>query len=113
MTAKGSRRSADSSVRCRWAHLDRDPQLTVYTALDPATEETGAVHLIPGSHKLGCINPSHHSGFLTPEQAEQHCPAEKAITLELLPGDVALLHNYSEASRLLSPPELPPLTGLI
>ena len=81
----------------------------MYTALDPATEETGAVHLIPGSHKLGCINPSHHSGFLTPEQAEQHCPAEKAITLELLPGDVALLHNYSEASPALaqSSPLLP------
>ena len=80
----------------------------MYTALDPATEETGAVHLIPGSHKLGCINPSHHSGFLTPEQAEQHCPAEKAITLELLPGDVALLHNYSEALSPALAPRAPP-----
>jgi len=79
----------------RWAHLDRDPQLTVYTALDPATAETGCIHLIPRSHKLGVLNPAHHSGFLTEEQAREHCPEERRIKLELEPGDVALLHNYT------------------
>jgi hypothetical protein len=54
----------------RWAHLDRDPLLTVYTALDPATAATGCIHLIPKSHELGCLNPSHHSGFLTEAMAE-------------------------------------------
>jgi phytanoyl-CoA hydroxylase len=79
----------------RWAHLDRDPLLTMYTALDPATEQTGCIHLIPKSHKLGCVNPSHHSGFLTEQQADQHCDPAEEICLELLPGDIALLHNYT------------------
>jgi len=79
----------------RWAHLDRDPQLTIYTALDAATSQTGCLHIIPKSHKKGLLNPSHHSGFLTPEQAEVHCPLAEEVLLELQPGDVALLHNYT------------------
>ena len=39
-------------------------------ALDPATAATGCIHLIPKSHELGCLNPSHHSGFLTEAMAE-------------------------------------------
>ena len=45
----------------RWTDLDRDPQITVWTALDPATISNGCVQVIPGSHKLGLINPSHGS----------------------------------------------------
>lgn len=54
-----------------------------------------SIHLIPRSHKLGCINPDHHSGFLTEEQAHQHCDPKKEVCLELQPGDIALLHNYT------------------
>ena len=54
----------------RWTHLDRDPLITVWTALDPATIANGCVQVIRGSHKFGLINPSHPSGFLTPEQAK-------------------------------------------
>ena len=100
----------------RWKHLDRDPQLTIYTALDAATAQTGCLHIIPKSResdmplcnsgvlraahccaadKKGLINPAHHSGFLTPEQAEEHCPPSAEVLLELEPGDVALLHNYT------------------
>jgi hypothetical protein len=78
----------------RWTHLDRDPQLTVWTALDPATVANGCVQVIPGSHKGGLINPSHHSGFLTPEQAARHAPREKIVFLELAAGEAVLLHNY-------------------
>jgi hypothetical protein len=78
----------------RWTYLDRDPLITLWTALDPATIGNGCVQIIPGSHKAGLINPSHGSGFLTPEQSKQWCPQEKAIYLELKAGEVALLHNY-------------------
>jgi phytanoyl-CoA hydroxylase len=78
----------------RWPILDRDPLVTVWTALDPATAVNGCVQVIPGSHKLGIINPSHGSSFLTKEQAEQYCPENKRVFLELQPGEVALLHNW-------------------
>jgi len=78
----------------RWNFLDRDPLLTVYTGLDPATTANGCVLIIPRSHKLGVINPEHSSGFLTKEQAEKHCPKEKIVPMELKPGEVALLHNW-------------------
>src|SRR5205085_11688063 len=65
-----------------------------WAALDPATIANGCVQVIPGSHKLGLINPSNGSGFLTREQAAQHCSTEKVVHLELKAGEVALLHNW-------------------
>ena len=79
----------------RWKHLDRDPLVTLWTALDPATIENGCVQIIPGSHKLGLINPDHGSGFLTEEQAAEHCKPEDVVYLELEAGEVALLHNWT------------------
>jgi len=78
----------------RWNDLDRDPLITVWTALDPATRENGCVQIIPGSHRWGVINPAHGSGFLSPEQADSHAPEEDAIFCELEPGEVILLHNW-------------------
>lgn len=78
----------------RWTHLDRDPLITVWTALDPATVANGCVQVVPGSHKLGLINPSHGSGFVTEEQAAEHAPAGSEVYLELEAGEVALLHNW-------------------
>ena len=79
----------------RWTGLDRDPQITVWTALDPATVANGCVQVVPGSHKLGLINPSHASGFLTPEQARLHCPPDKIEYMVLAPGEAVLLHNHT------------------
>lgn len=78
----------------RWTHLDCDPQLTVWIALDPATKENGCVQVIPKTHCQGLINPSHGSGFLTDEQAAEWAPPGKERYVELEPGDVALLHNH-------------------
>jgi phytanoyl-CoA hydroxylase len=78
----------------RWTFLDRDPLLTVWTALDPATVANGCVQIIPKSHKLGVINKEHPAGFLTKEQAAEYCPQEKIVPLELKVGEVALLHNW-------------------
>jgi ectoine hydroxylase-related dioxygenase (phytanoyl-CoA dioxygenase family) len=78
----------------RWNFLDRDPQLTLWTALDPATKANGCVQMIPRSHKHGLINPAHGSGFLTPEQAKQHCKPEDVVYLEVEAGESVLMHNY-------------------
>lgn len=77
-----------------WTDLDRQPLITLWTALDPATKANGCVEAIPGSHKNGLINPSHGSGFLTDEQVAEHCKPEKVVYLELEPGAVVLLHNW-------------------
>ncbi len=77
-----------------WTNLDRQPEITMWTALDPATRANGCVEIIPGSHKQGLLNASHASGFLTEELAEKHCPKDQIVYLELAPGEVALLHNW-------------------
>ena len=78
----------------RWRDLDRDPLITLWTALDPATVANGCVQIVPGSHKLGLINPEHPSGFLTKEQTEAHVRPERVVELELQAGECALLHNW-------------------
>jgi hypothetical protein len=78
----------------RWTSLDRDPLITLWTALDPATRANGCVQIVPGSHKLGLINPSHGSGFLTKEQAATHATPDRIVYLELEAGEAVLMHNW-------------------
>jgi hypothetical protein len=78
----------------RWVTLDRDPLVTIWTALDPATKENGCVQIIPGSHRFGVINPKHHSGFLADGMDLEHCPEDQIVYVELEPGEVVLLHNW-------------------
>ncbi|MDQ3815630.1 MAG: phytanoyl-CoA dioxygenase family protein [Armatimonadota bacterium] len=78
----------------RWTHLDRDPLITVWTALDPATVANGCVQVIVGSHQYGLINPSHPSAFVTEEQAQRFAPPDKVLHLELDAGEAVLLHNW-------------------
>ena len=78
----------------RWTSLDRDPLVTIWTALDPATVANGCVQIVPGSHKMGLINKEHPAGFLTKEQAAIYCSPDKIEYLELAPGEVALMHNW-------------------
>lgn len=78
----------------RWNFLDKNPLLTVYLGIDCANEENGCVQIIERSHKIGLVNPTHHSGFLTPEQAEIHCKKDiKKVFLNQ--GDVVILHNQA------------------
>ena len=77
----------------RWTNLDRDPQITLWTALDPATIENGCVHIIPGSHGT-LVNPEHGSGFLTAEQTEKILAQNEPMPLELAAGGVVLFHNW-------------------
>jgi hypothetical protein len=78
----------------RWSFLDRDPLVTTWTALDPATIANGCVQIVPGSHKLGLVNPSHGSGFLTKEQAADLCGPGKTEYMELPAGEAVLMHNW-------------------
>ncbi len=78
----------------RWTAYDRDPQITVWTAMDPATKENGCVQLIPRSHQYGLINPTHPSGFLSKAQSAAICTPDRIVYAELEPGEVILLHNY-------------------
>ena len=78
----------------RWDCLDRDPLVTVWTALDPATKHNGCVQVIPGSHRFGVFNPQHPSGFLTDQLAAELCDESKVMYVELEPGEVMLLHNW-------------------
>ncbi|MEZ4866985.1 MAG: phytanoyl-CoA dioxygenase family protein [Caldilineaceae bacterium] len=77
----------------RWSHLDRDPLITIWTALDPATRANGCVEIIPGAHRR-LINPSHGSGFLTDEQAAELLASNERVYLELAAGEAVLLHNH-------------------
>jgi phytanoyl-CoA hydroxylase len=77
-----------------WTHLDRQPLLTVWTALDPATVANGCVQVIGGSHRCGRINPDDPSGFLTAEQVTRYCPEDQIVYLELQPGEAVVLHNW-------------------
>jgi ectoine hydroxylase-related dioxygenase (phytanoyl-CoA dioxygenase family) len=76
----------------RWADFDRDPLVTIWTALDPATIENGCVRVIPGSHHA-LINPDHTAGFLTEEMAAD-LSEDQTVYLELEAGEVILLHNW-------------------
>lgn len=78
----------------RWRALDRDPLITTWTALDPATIENGCVEIIVGSHKWGLLNPDHPSGFVTPEQGERAMAENGTQFLEMAPGECVLMHNW-------------------
>lgn len=72
--------------------LDRDPLLTVWLALDPATKANGCVKVIPGSHQLGLLSKAGH--VITAEQEAEFCRPEKTAYLELQPGEAVILHNW-------------------
>ena len=77
----------------RWTSLDRDPLITIWTALDPATVDNGCVHIIPRlHHKL--INPSHGSGFLTDGQTQALLDQAEPVPLAVEAGEAVLLHNH-------------------
>ncbi len=77
----------------RWTNFDRDPLITIWTALDPATIANGCVYIAPRRHHT-LINPSHASGFMTDDQAQALVAEIEPMPLELDAGEAALLHNY-------------------
>jgi ectoine hydroxylase-related dioxygenase (phytanoyl-CoA dioxygenase family) len=72
--------------------LDRDPVVTIWTAIDPATKENGCVRVVPGTHRLGLLSEWGHT--ITPEQEAMYCPEDKVVYLEAEAGEAILLHNW-------------------
>ena len=77
-----------------WTDLDRQPLITLWTALDPATVSNGCVQVVPGTPKLGRVNPEHGSGFLNDDQIAEYCKEEASEYVELEAGESVLLHNW-------------------
>jgi phytanoyl-CoA hydroxylase len=78
----------------RWRALDRDPLLTIYTALDAATEDNGCVEVIARTqHEI--LNPQHPSGFLTPEMENTFIDDPRRVPLILAAGEVVLLNPWT------------------
>ena len=90
----------------RWNYLDRDPLITIWTALDPATVANGCVQIVPGAHHT-LINPSSGAGFLTPEQAEELTRDAEIVFLELKAGESVLLHNHLPHSSEINNTDIP------
>ena len=74
-----------------WA-LDRDPLVTIWVALDPATRANGCMEVVPGTHRLGLL--SLYGSTVEEEHVRLHCPAERVQPLEVEPGHAVLLHNW-------------------
>ncbi len=72
--------------------LDRDPLMTVWTALDPATVANGCVEIISGSHRLGLLHEQGH--IVTAEHVATHCQPGRSAMVELAAGESVLLHNW-------------------
>lgn len=70
--------------------LDRNPIITIWTALDEATVANGCMQVVPGSHKFGVINPQH---FVSEADQARYAPAENVIDVEAAAGEAILLHN--------------------
>ena len=72
--------------------LDRNPIITVWTALDDATEANGCMQIVPGGHKVGVVNERH---FISEADAEAHALEKRAIYLEAEAGEAILLNNLT------------------
>ncbi|HZT43774.1 MAG TPA: phytanoyl-CoA dioxygenase family protein [Chthonomonadaceae bacterium] len=72
--------------------LDRNPLITIWTALDDATIENGCMQVIPGSHHHGLFSERGHT--ITPEQEAAFARDEDSVFLEAEAGEAILLHNW-------------------
>jgi phytanoyl-CoA hydroxylase len=90
----------------RWSDLDRDPQVTVWAALNDATIANGCVKIVPGSQdKL--LNPDSGAGFLNSDQIDQLVAEVEPEYLELKAGEGVLLHNWLLHSSEVNSTEIP------
>jgi polysaccharide pyruvyl transferase WcaK-like protein len=87
-----------------WA-LDRDPLVTIWVALDPATRANGCVEIVPGTHRLGLL--STFGSTITEEDAARCCPPESVQPLEVESGHAVLLHNWLIHRSGVNPSPLP------
>lgn len=85
--------------------LDRDPLVTIWVALDPATRENGCMEVVPGTHRLGLL--SAHGSTVAPEEVARHCRPESVRPLEVESGHAVLLHNWTIHRSGINPSPTP------
>jgi ectoine hydroxylase-related dioxygenase (phytanoyl-CoA dioxygenase family) len=73
--------------------LDREPELQLWTALDPAPEEAGCLAVLPQSHLGGLATPL--GGMVPAKLVEAARADDRAVLVPAQPGDVVLLHNLA------------------
>ena len=83
-------------------HLDGDYNTTivdslkminVWSPLVPAREENGCMQFIPGTHKIGMAQHEDREFYLEIAQDDLVPFLDKAVSIELDPGDIVLFHN--------------------
>ena len=87
----------------QWRYLDTEPRVTFYVAIDRATVDTGCLYVLPASnrgrvvHNRGDDGSVDACGHLRPEQVEAvlATSAHEPVALELEPGEVVVLSNYT------------------
>ena len=72
--------------------LDRDPLVTIWVALDPATRANGCMEAVVGSHRLGLL--SRFGSTVSEEDVALHCPPERTQALEVPAGHAIFVHNW-------------------
>jgi hypothetical protein len=85
--------------------LDRDPRVTIWVALDPATRENGCMEAVRGSHRLGLL--SLYGSTVEDEMVRKHCDPEKIVTLEVPSGHAILIHNWLIHRSGINPSSIP------
>ena len=71
--------------------VDRDPEISIWLALDDAPEEAGCMDIVPGTHRQGLVTPlggNVSSAFTQREKAE-----ERKVSVPAEAGEAILLHN--------------------
>jgi non-haem Fe2+, alpha-ketoglutarate-dependent halogenase len=86
--------------------VETDGLVSVWLALSPATEESGCIRILPGSHKqdpLTHVDTWAEDNMLTRGQSIGGIDESKAVKLELQPGEAALfdyrLAHASDANQ--------------
>ncbi len=87
-----------------WA-LDRDPLVTIWVALDPATRQNGCVEIVPGTHRLGLL--TERGSTLSEKDVQRFCVPEKCQPLEVEAGHAVLLHNWLIHRSGVNPSPIP------
>jgi len=90
-----------------WQHVLPADLATVSIALTHSNEHTGCLHVVPGSHEWGLIEPS-GGGFgvggsdvpLRRQLSEQHRDRMTTVPLQLKPGDVSFHHCLTVHGRM-------------
>lgn len=78
--------------------LSHDDQVSMWLALSPATEESGCMRMIPGSHKQGRVdheNTADDSNVLLQGQTVRGVREEDALLCPLQPGEATFHHGWT------------------